>query len=590
MSLMEMSFSGAVLILVILAVRAGFKNRLPKMTFAALWMIALFRLLIPFSISSSWSVYTFLPDAESIVGQTQHAVNSAHAWLSESESVSDLPETFLPQGTEGLGNAEEKARQGYLPNQSLSLNQDLSLEQELTLNSELSLNQESPLKQKLQSERNQDLLSLSVTVSEEKAATAKPSIWSMIWAAGFVLCTIYFAWIYHRCYREFQMSLPIDSGITGGWHRTHPLRRKLSIRQSDKITSPLSYGIWRPVILLPKSTKWEERFQLRYVLEHEYVHIQHFDSAAKLLMVAALCIHWFNPFVWIMYIFFNRDMELYCDETVVRRFGEEEKSAYAMTLIEMEEEKSGLIPLCNNFSKNAIEERIGAIMKIKKLSRFTQGMAAALVCIITLLFATSCGTYQEAEKIRGLSVEDTEADTAGKIKAVLEAEAVAASKAEEAAREAEQAKKRNASAAEAAEKTSADAETDPILEADIDVRFLESDEAEAILKSKGFSVYKEYVSEETTTEAAYDSEFEVKGSLPEEYEDYGVTVDAKTNKWMYRGKGIAVIYEKDYGIYTNDSIPEKKAIYLEVKRDKNGEIIEFCEVTKKEMQRLIEED
>ena len=128
------------------------------------------------------------------------------------------------------------------------------------------------------------------------------------------------------------------------------------------------------------------------------MHIRYFDAAVKLLMAAALCIHWFNPCVYLMYIFFNRDLELACDEAVVRRFGEEEKSAYAMALIEMEEEKSGLLPLGNSFSKNAIEERIGAIMKIKKISPLVHGLSAALVCGITLLFATSCGSYGEAEQ------------------------------------------------------------------------------------------------------------------------------------------------------------------------------------------------
>lgn len=241
------------------------------------------------------------------------------------------------------------------------------------------------------------------SVSEEKLSFAERfaellPILRGIWAAGFLFCTIAFVWIYFRCCREFQMSLPMEDCFLENWQRTHPLRRRLSIRQSDQILSPLSYGFWRPVILLPKSTKCGDRFQLRYVLEHEYVHIRYFDAAVKLLMAAALCIHWFNPCVYLMYIFFNRDLELACDEAVVRRFGEEEKSAYAMALIEMEEEKSGLLPLGNSFSKNAIEERIGAIMKIKKISPLVHGLSAALVCGITLLFATSCGSYGEAEQ------------------------------------------------------------------------------------------------------------------------------------------------------------------------------------------------
>ena len=61
-----------------------------------------------------------------------------------------------------------------------------------------------------------------------------------------------------------------------------------------------------------------------------------------------LCVHWFNPLVWVMYILANRDIELSCDEAVVRLFGENAKTDYAQALISMEETRSGLTPLCNN--------------------------------------------------------------------------------------------------------------------------------------------------------------------------------------------------------------------------------------------------
>ena len=119
------------------------------------------------------------------------------------------------------------------------------------------------------------------------------------------------------------------------------------------------------------------------------MHIRRFDSITKLVLIAVLCVHWFNPLVWVMYILANRDIELSCDEAVVRLFGETTKAAYARALISMEETRSGLTPLCNNFSKNAIEERITAIMKIKKASIFSLVVALALVVGVTTAFATS---------------------------------------------------------------------------------------------------------------------------------------------------------------------------------------------------------
>ncbi len=423
MSLMAMSISGAVLILVILAVRAGLKGRLPKRTFAVLWTVALIRLLIPFSVPSSWSAYTLLQNAVPETEQVRYFTDmiagnpsggaarfGSASWLYGTDAAGgagDLPgrEDGFGEGTgmqSGSGNGAQmdpawkpQSRSGAGSGAQMNTAQDPQ--------SKSRVESQPDSASGIQSGRQQASSIAPDSVSEEKLSFAERfaellPILRGIWAAGFLLCTIAFAWIYFRCCREFQMSLPMEDCFLENWQRTHPLRRRLSIRQSDQILSPLSYGFWRPVILLPKSTKCGDRFQLRYVLEHEYVHIRYFDAAVKLLMAAALCIHWFNPCVYLMYIFFNRDLELACDEAVVRRFGEEEKSAYAMALIEMEEEKSGLLPLGNSFSKNAIEERIGAIMKIKKISPLVHGLSAALVCGITLLFATSCGSYGEAEQ------------------------------------------------------------------------------------------------------------------------------------------------------------------------------------------------
>ena len=220
------------------------------------------------------------------------------------------------------------------------------------------------------------------------APAAAVSVWEILWAAGLILCAAFFAASYWRCYREFQTSLPVENDFCRRWLRAHPLRRTVSIRQSDRVSSPLTFGALRPVILLPKKTDWENEHALQYVLEHELVHIRRFDTVSKLLLIAAVCVHWLNPLVWAMYVLANRDMELSCDETVVRRFGGA-RADYANVLIHMEETKRGFAPLCNHFSTNAIEERITAIMKTRKTTLVSLAVAAALVAGTTTVFATS---------------------------------------------------------------------------------------------------------------------------------------------------------------------------------------------------------
>lgn len=214
-------------------------------------------------------------------------------------------------------------------------------------------------------------------------------LWVSVWGIGTLLCILYFIVAYIRCRREFASSVPIENDFTTRWLSEHMLKRSMVIHEHAGISAPLTYGIIQPVILMPKQTDWEDIKKLQFILTHEYVHIRRFDGVTKIVLTAALCIHWFNPFMWVMYVLANRDLELSCDEIVVHSFGENMKSAYALALINMEERKNGLLPFYNNFSRNAIEERIKAIMMVKKATKFRVFISLVMVLGITIPFATS---------------------------------------------------------------------------------------------------------------------------------------------------------------------------------------------------------
>lgn len=229
---------------------------------------------------------------------------------------------------------------------------------------------------------------------QQNAYTGMVSRPVLVWAIGGLACVLFFAALYWRCWQAFRVSLPVQNVYARQWLETHPLKRLLSIRASSQFSSPLTYGVFHPVILMPKTTDWEDLDTIGYSLAHEYVHIRRFDMVTKLALIAALCLHWFNPLVWLMYVLANRDIELSCDEAVIRSFGEDIRSAYAWAIIHMEETRSILTPLCNNFSKNAIEERIEVIMKMKKTTVFSFALATCLVVGTTVAFATSAKIQQ----------------------------------------------------------------------------------------------------------------------------------------------------------------------------------------------------
>ena len=243
------------------------------------------------------------------------------------------------------------------------------------------------------------------------APAAQAPVWTIVWAVGVAVCAVVFAVAYGRCCREFRASFPVENDVIRRWLQSHPLRRTIAIRQSGRISSPLTFGVLRPVILMPKKTDWTDETALRYVLEHEFVHIQRFDVLSKLLLIAAVCVHWFNPLVWVMYVLANRDLELSCDETVLRRFGGDVRAAYARVLIRMEAARGGFAPLCNHFGKNAIEERITAIMKTKRITIVSLGLAALLVAGTVTVFATSAqgGTSGTPAKTAGAFAEENAA-------------------------------------------------------------------------------------------------------------------------------------------------------------------------------------
>ena len=318
MSLLQMSFTGGILILAVIVIRALAINMLPKKAFNALWWISVVRLMIPFSIPSAFSVYSLM-------------------------------------GSHAPGNGSQAIR----------------------------------------------VLSIGASgqaASMPDSITNAVSTWTVVWAAGVLVCAVLFSLAYWKCRKEFQTSIPVGNDFTENWLSVHQQGRRISIRQSGRFSAPLTYGVLHPVILMPTSTKWENTDSLAYVLAHEYVHIRRFDSIRKLVLIVVLCVHWFNPLVWVMYILANRDIELSCDEAVVRFFGENTKAAYARALISMEETRSGLTPLCSSFSKNAIEERITAIMKIKKTTVFSLVLAGFIVVGTATAFATSANA-QQAESV-----------------------------------------------------------------------------------------------------------------------------------------------------------------------------------------------
>lgn len=209
-----------------------------------------------------------------------------------------------------------------------------------------------------------------------------------VWACAALACALVTLGLHLRQRLRVRDSLPVQSALISAWLEENRLRRTVRVRVSDRITSPLTYGLVRPVILLPRELDPEDALRLPYVLSHELVHIRRFDVAWKALLAAAACVHWFNPLVWLMVVLANRDLELSCDAQVLRRAGRDVRADYARTLVSLEERRVHFTPLSSSFARNALEERIVAIMKNKKTTIAAAAAALVLVGAVAAVFAT----------------------------------------------------------------------------------------------------------------------------------------------------------------------------------------------------------
>ncbi|MBR6408468.1 MAG: hypothetical protein IKS19_07830 [Clostridia bacterium] len=154
----------------------------------------------------------------------------------------------------------------------------------------------------------------------------------------------------------------------------------------DNIESPFILGIIRPGIYLPSSVNDE---QARYISLHERAHLKRLDHIWMIVGFAVLCAHWFNPFVWLGFILFSRDIELACDERVVREMDFDGKKAYAETLLMFSAQRRlpNMSPLA--FGEVGVKQRIRSALSFKKPAVWVIIAAAACCVVLAMCFLTN---------------------------------------------------------------------------------------------------------------------------------------------------------------------------------------------------------
>ena len=307
--ILNMTLTASVVIVFVLLARLALR-RAPRICSYALWLVVLFRLLCPVSLTADISLMGLLDTPVTEV--TAHT--SAAAYVPQDVVHDPTPTVDLP--VPGIGEAVTDA----LP-------------------------------------------------QGEEQAVADPleapmAIATLVWMAGAAAMVIYGAVSLVRLRRRLVGSVPLEKGVY----------------LADHIDTPFVLGLFRPKIYLPSAMPEGER---GYILLHERHHIRRLDHAVKLLAFLALCVHWFNPLVWLMFVLLGKDMEMSCDEAVMRKLGEAVRADYSASLLRLATGRKTITGAPLAFGEGDTRDRVVNVLKWKR-PRLWAVLAGAAACAVVI--------------------------------------------------------------------------------------------------------------------------------------------------------------------------------------------------------------
>ena len=196
------------------------------------------------------------------------------------------------------------------------------------------------------------------------------SVLAIVWLAGIAAMLIYMIISYLRVYLQVREAAPVDGRV---W-------------ECDRVQSPFILGLVRPRIFLPSTM---EKTDADYVVAHEQAHLRRLDHLWKPLGFVLLAIHWFNPLMWAAYILLCRDIELACDEKVIKKLGADIKKDYSNALINCSVPRKMITACPLAFGEVGVKQRIKSVLSYKKPAFWVVLIAVILLIATAICFLTN---------------------------------------------------------------------------------------------------------------------------------------------------------------------------------------------------------
>lgn len=195
-------------------------------------------------------------------------------------------------------------------------------------------------------------------------------IFSILWIAGIAALLLYTVVSYWRLRRKVSEAVILRDNIF----------------QSENVASPFVLGVFRPKIYLPYNMGGQD---LNHVVAHEQAHIRRRDHWWKPLGFLLLTIHWFNPLMWLAYVLLCRDIELACDEKVIKELGNEQRGDYTQALVACSVNRRMIAACPLAFGEVSVKERVKSVMNYKKPA-FWVIIISVIVCVgVAVCFLTN---------------------------------------------------------------------------------------------------------------------------------------------------------------------------------------------------------
>ncbi len=208
---------------------------------------------------------------------------------------------------------------------------------------------------------------ISSTFAPDPINSANPlQIWtfifSWVWVAGICVMLLYTLISYIRLRLKISTAVKLEDNIY----------------QSERVTSPFILGIFRPRIYIPFALDMTEA---EHVIAHEKAHLRRRDHLIKPIAFLLLALYWFNPLMWVAYILLCRDIELACDEKVIKAMADEERRDYSKALLDLSIKRMNIAACPLAFGEVGVKQRIKSVMNYKKPT-FWIIIAALVVCVV----------------------------------------------------------------------------------------------------------------------------------------------------------------------------------------------------------------